>query len=94
MFMARENQEFVERFKAATRELERELADTKARLMEEIEQLLGSLALLDEKLETAGAPSRPGERDESSQDIDLLTIERKIDALLHAFEVKDPCAEE
>jgi predicted HTH transcriptional regulator len=62
MFMARENQEFVERFKAATKELERELADTKARLAEETERLLSSLALLDEKLETAVAPHKLGER--------------------------------
>jgi predicted HTH transcriptional regulator len=51
MFMASENQEFVERFKEATAELERDLADTKARLMEETERLLASLTLLDGKLE-------------------------------------------
>ncbi|MGD2178060.1 MAG: ATP-binding protein [Anaerolineae bacterium] len=89
MFMASENQEFVERFKAATRELERGLADTKARLMEEIEQLLGSLALLDEKLETLVAVNGLGERGGSSQGFDLVGIEKKMDALLERFEAED-----
>lgn len=94
MFMASENQEFVERFKAATKELERELADTKARLIKEIEQLLGSLALLDEKVEAFVALNGLGERGGSSPDIDLLAMANKIDALLEAFEIEDPCAGE
>jgi predicted HTH transcriptional regulator len=89
MFMARENQEFVERFKAATKELERELADTKSRLMEETERLLSSLTLLDEKLETFVALNGLRERGGLGQDVDLLAIARKIDALLEASEIED-----
>jgi predicted HTH transcriptional regulator len=92
MFMASENQEFVERFKAATKALEREVADTKARLMEETERLLSSFALLDEKLEAFVALNGLGERGGSDQEIDLPTIARKVDALLRAFKVEDPCA--
>jgi len=61
MFMASENREFVERFRAATRDLELEVADTKARLMEETNRLLHSLALLDEKLEATLVAQRSGE---------------------------------
>jgi predicted HTH transcriptional regulator len=94
MFMASESQEFIERFKAATKELERGLADTKARLIEEIEQLLGSLALLDEKVEAFAALNGPGEGGEAGQDVDLSAIERKIDALLVACAVDAGIAEE
>jgi predicted HTH transcriptional regulator len=94
MFMASESQEFVERFKVATTELERGLADTKARLVEEIEQLLGSLALLDEKLEAFVAMNGLGERDRSAEDVHLPTIARKMDALLEAFEIEAPCVGE
>jgi ATP-dependent DNA helicase RecG len=94
MFMASENQEFVERFKAATTELERELADTKARLVEEIEQLLSSLTLLDEKLESYVALNGLGERGGSSHDVDLPEIARKIEALLEASGMDGGCAED
>ena len=90
LFMASESQEFVERFKAATEELEHGLADTKARLMEEIDGLLGKLVLLDEKLSGAfNSPSEEGLFLESTQ---LLDIRRKIDALLEELGVEDPCA--
>jgi predicted HTH transcriptional regulator len=93
MFMASENQEFVERFKAATQALEREVADTKARLMRETERLLSSLALLDEKLETFVSLNGWSTWAGSSQTVDLLAISRKIDALLQAVETEDPCRE-
>jgi predicted HTH transcriptional regulator len=89
MFMARENREFVRRFKAATEELERSLADTRAGLIEEIEQLLGSLALLDEKLEAVVALNGLRKRGASDQIGDLLAIERKVDALLEALGIED-----
>ncbi len=89
LFMASESQEFVERFKAATEELEHSLADTKARLMEEIDGLLGKLVLLDEKL--SGAFSSPAEESLLLENTELLDIRRKIDALLKELGVEDPC---
>ncbi|MGD8997199.1 MAG: ATP-binding protein [Anaerolineae bacterium] len=93
VFMASENQEFVERFKAATTKLERDLAETQAGLMQEIERLLGSLRLLDGKLAAIVASNGLSERGGSGWETDLPTVERKIDALLEALEVEDPCME-
>jgi predicted HTH transcriptional regulator len=93
MFMASENQEFVERFKAATRALEREVADTKARLMEETERLLSSLALLDEKLEAIVTLNGLGDRGGSGRESGLAALESRFEAVLAALGVEDPCAE-
>ncbi|MGD9029045.1 MAG: hypothetical protein PVG25_04465 [Anaerolineae bacterium] len=90
MFMASENQEFVERFKAATTELEQELADTKARLMQETERLLSSLKLLEGRLEPPVALNGPSERDGPTRETGLAAIEKKLDALLEAFEIEGP----
>ncbi|MGD2146633.1 MAG: ATP-binding protein [Anaerolineae bacterium] len=98
IFMASENREFVERFRAATRELERDVADTKARLMEETNRLLQSLALLDQKLEATLTSHRPADRGGAGQVADLAEIAallaRKIDALLDAVGTDDPCEDD
>jgi hypothetical protein len=96
VFMASENREFVERFSVATRELERDVADTKARLVEETNRLLHSLALLDEKLEATLAVHRPADRGLAGHGTDLAEIAaglaRKIDELLNAVvNDADPC---
>ena len=94
MFMASENREFVERFRVATRELERDVADTKARLMEETNRLLHSLALLDEKLEATLTAQQPADRGRAGKATDLAEIAaeltRKIDTLLDAIGTDDP----
>lgn len=50
MFMEQEGQEFLNRFRAATQELDQELGSTKRAVLEEVQQLLESLMVLQRRL--------------------------------------------